>query len=80
MTSEVTYDLGIELLDLDNLCSHVSVVPNCHQSQKFTTFHTLLLPLKPCQEGPLTSRASLGSKNLRETPSFNFYNLMKNNL
>ena len=63
MTSEVTYDLGIELLDLDNLCSHVSVVPNCHQSQKFTTFHTLLLPLKPCQEGPLTSRASLGSNN-----------------
>ena len=75
MTSEVTYDLGIKLLDLDNLCSHVSVVSNCHQSQDVTTLHTLLLPLKPCQEGPLTSRASLGSKK-RYTVLFRYLALI----
>ena len=63
MTSEVAYDLGFNLLDLENLCSHVSMVVNCYRSQDISSCHLLHLPLKPCQDGPLTSRASLGSKN-----------------
>ena len=63
MTSEVAYDLGFNLLDLENLCSHVSMVVNCYHSQDISSCHLLHLPLKPCQDEPLTSRASLGSKN-----------------
>ena len=62
MTSELAY--GFSLLDLENLCSHVSMVVNCYHSQDISSCHLLHLPLKPCQDGPLTSRASLGSKNM----------------
>ena len=61
MTSELAY--GFSLLDLENLCSHVSMVVNCYPLQDIFSCHLLHLPLKPCQDGPLTSRASLGSKN-----------------
>ena len=30
MTSEATYDLEFELIDLNNLCSHVSLASKCH--------------------------------------------------
>ena len=32
MALEVTSDLGIELSDLNYLCSHVSLASNCHYS------------------------------------------------
>ena len=62
-TSEVAYDLSFELIDLDYLCFRVSMACIYHHSQDVTTCHVLLPFLKPCQEGPLTSVASLGSKN-----------------
>ena len=62
-TSEVAYDLSFELIDLDYLCFRVSMASNCHHSQDVPSLHMLLPFLKPCQEGPLTSVASLGSKN-----------------
>ena len=62
MTPEVAYDLIFELLDLDSLCSNVSTASNCYNSQDVSSCFLLLPLLKPCQDGPLTSRASLGSK------------------
>ena len=37
MTSEGTYELEFELLDLDNLSSHVSLSSKCHNSQNVGT-------------------------------------------
>ena len=65
MTSEVAYDRRFELLDLDSLCSNVSMASNCYRSQDVSSCFLLLPLLKPCQDGTLTSRASLGSKNCR---------------
>ena len=62
MTSEVAYDRRFELLDLDSLCSNVSMASNCYRSQDVSSCFLLLPLLKPCQDGTLTSRASLGSK------------------
>ena len=33
MTSKATYDHKFELLDLDNICSHVSLASKCHNLQ-----------------------------------------------
>ena len=56
MTSEVAYNLQFELIDLDYICSHVSMACIYHYSQDVTTCYLLLLPfLKPCQDHPLTS-------------------------
>ena len=63
MTSEVAYDRRFELLDLDSLYSNVSMASNCYRSQDVSSCFLLLPLLKPCQDGTLTSRASLGSKN-----------------
>ena len=63
MTSEVAYDRRFELLDLNSLCSNVSMASNCYGSQDVSSCFLLLPLLKPCQDGTLTSRASLGSKN-----------------
>ena len=63
MTPEVTFDLRFKLLDLDSLCSNVSMASYFYHSQDVSTRHMLHLPLKPCQDKQLTSRATLGSKN-----------------
>ena len=63
MTSEVAYDRRFKLLDLDSLCSNVSMASNCYRSQDVSSCFLLLPLLKPCQDGTLTSRALLGSKN-----------------
>ena len=57
MTPEVAYDLRFELLDLDSLCSNVSMASNCYRSQDIASCHLLYLPPKPCQDEPLTSQS-----------------------
>ena len=49
MTSEATSDLEFELLDFDNLCSHVSVASKCHNLQTVGMYrmdHVLLTKVK----------------------------------
>ena len=53
MTSEITYDLGLDVLDLGKVLSHISLASKCHFSQNFPA-PLLLLLLKPCQCEPLT--------------------------
>ena len=81
MTSEITYDLGLEVLDLGKVLSHVSLASKCHFSQNVPT-PLLHLLLKPCQDEPLTCWASLASNNeefsLANTQHCHFLKIWRN--
>ena len=51
MTLEATYEVEFELLDLDNLCSHVSLAPKRHNLQNVGT--DFLLTKCYHQSGPI---------------------------
>ena len=57
MTLEVKFDPGFGIYNLDYICFHVSLDCKSHNSQNVPTRPLLFLPLKPCQDEPLTSRA-----------------------
>ena len=65
MASEVTSDLGIELSDLNYLCSHVSLASNClrgHGGLQMTLEVTSDLKIQLSDLDYLCSLVSLASK------------------